>query len=81
MFHPNSKYCDYAVYSNGEVCISILHPPFEDPTNPQERLDEKWNPVLTMEAVLMSVNSMLIDPNLESPANVDAAKMYKEKRQ
>jgi ubiquitin-conjugating enzyme E2 G2 len=29
----------------------------------------------------MSVNSMLIDPNLESPANVDAAKMYKEKRQ
>jgi len=45
--------------------------------NPQERLDEKWNPILTMEAVIMSVNSMLVDPNLDSPANVDAAKMFR----
>lgn len=33
-----------------------------------------------MEAVIVSVNSMLIDPNLDSPANVDAAKMFREKR-
>jgi len=28
----------------------------------------------------MSVTSMLVDPNLESPANVDAAKLLKENR-
>ena len=33
-----------------------------------------------MEAVIVSVNSMLVDPNLDSPANVDAAKLYKENR-
>lgn len=49
--------------------------------NPQERLDEKWSPILTMEAVVISVISMMVDPNLDSPANVDAAKMYREKRE
>lgn len=34
-----------------------------------------------MEAVIVSVNSMLVDPNCDSPANVDAAKLYKEKRE
>lgn len=48
--------------------------------NPQEKLEEKWNPILTMEAVVISVTSMLVDPNLDSPANVDAAKMFKERR-
>ena len=44
-------------------------------------MTEKWNLVLTIEAVLVSVVSMLIDPNLESPANVDASVMYKNDRQ
>ncbi len=70
--HKNSL-----VYPTGEVCISILHPPFEDPMNPQERVEEKWNPILTIEAVIMSITSMLVDPNLDSPANVDAAKLHK----
>lgn len=28
----------------------------------------------------MSVTSMLVDPNIESPANVDAAKLFKENK-
>ncbi len=28
----------------------------------------------------MSVTSMLVDPNLDSPANVDAAKLLKENK-
>lgn len=36
--------------------------------------------MLTIEAVLISVTSMLVDPNLDSPANVDAAKLMKENR-
>jgi hypothetical protein len=27
------------VYPTGEVCISILHPPYEDPMNPQEKVE------------------------------------------
>ena len=33
-----------------------------------------------MEKILISVMSMLAEPNDESPANVEAAKMWREKR-
>lgn len=36
--------------------------------------------MLSVESVLISVISMLVGPNLESPANVDAAIMYKNDR-
>lgn len=70
MWHPN-------IFKNGKVCISILHPPVVDETNLQERLDEKWRPVLGVKEIVLSVSSMLISPNLESPANVDAAVLFK----
>nr|GFD17856.1 ubiquitin-conjugating enzyme E2 7 [Tanacetum cinerariifolium] len=38
-WHPN-------VYPDGKVCISILHPPGEDP-NGYETAMERWNPVHT----------------------------------
>ncbi|CAK4075650.1 unnamed protein product [Aphanomyces euteiches] len=66
MWHPN-------VYPNGVVCISILHPPGEDRMNAQESADERWRPILGVEAILVSVISMLSDPNDDSPANIDAA--------
>lgn len=43
-------------------------------------MTEKWNPILSIEAVLVSVISMLVDPNLESPANIDASVMFKNDR-
>lgn len=55
------------------MCISILHPPGPDPVNLEETAAERWRPVLGVEAILMSVMSMLGSPNLDSPANVDAA--------
>ena len=58
--------------SNGEVCISILHEPGEDKWG-YEKPEERWLPVHTVETILISVISMLADPNDESPANVDAA--------
>eukprot|EP00457_Paulinella_chromatophora_P013351 gb/GEZN01013642.1/.p1 GENE.gb/GEZN01013642.1/~~gb/GEZN01013642.1/.p1 ORF type:complete len:190 (+),score=24.60 gb/GEZN01013642.1/:130-699(+) len=70
-FHPN-------VYKDGKVCISILHEAKEDKFNKQEKMEEKWRPILGVEAVLISVLSMLGDPNLDSPANVDAAVMLKK---
>lgn len=63
-FHPN-------VYANGTVCISILHPPGDDP-NMYESSSERWSPVQSVEKILLSVVSMLAEPNDESGANVDA---------
>ncbi len=70
MWHPN-------VFPDGKVCISILHPPGEDKHNEMESADERWRPILGVEAILVSVISMLTDPNDESPANIDAGIMWR----
>jgi ubiquitin-conjugating enzyme E2 G1 len=69
IFHPN-------VYENGEVCISILHPP-EDDKYGYESASERWSPVQTPETILLSVISMLSSPNDESPANIEAGKLWR----
>uniref|UniRef100_A0A803P1N6 E2 ubiquitin-conjugating enzyme n=1 Tax=Cannabis sativa TaxID=3483 RepID=A0A803P1N6_CANSA len=70
MWHPN-------VYSDGKVCISILHAPGDDP-NGYELASERWSPVHTVESIVLSIISMLSSPNDESPANVEAANGEKE---
>ena len=62
----------FSVEKNGDVCISILHEPGDDKWG-YEKASERWLPVHTVETILISVISMLADPNDESPANVDAA--------
>lgn len=61
------------------MCISILHAPGDDP-NHYEHASERWSPVQSVEKILISVMSMLAEPNDESPANVEAAKMWRERR-
>ena len=46
-----------------------------------ERSEERWSPVQSVEKVLISVISMMAEPNDESPANVDAAKMWRDDRE
>lgn len=70
IWHPN-------IGGNGDVCISILHEPGDDKYG-YEKASERWLPVHTVETILLSVISMLADPNDESPANVDAAKEWRE---
>ncbi|XP_030848052.1 ubiquitin-conjugating enzyme E2 G1 isoform X2 [Strongylocentrotus purpuratus] len=70
IWHPN-------IDKEGDVCISILHEPGEDKWG-YERPSERWLPIHTVETILISVISMLADPNDESPANVDAAKDWRE---
>ncbi|XP_009467256.1 PREDICTED: ubiquitin-conjugating enzyme E2 G1 [Nipponia nippon] len=65
IWHPN-------VDKNGDVCISILHEPGEDKYG-YEKPEERWLPIHTVETIMISVISMLADPNGDSPANVDAA--------
>lgn len=62
----------FTVAKNGDVCISILHEPGEDKFG-YEKPEERWLPIHTVETIMISVISMLADPNSDSPANVDAA--------
>ncbi|KAF4358678.1 hypothetical protein F8388_005618 [Cannabis sativa] len=96
IWHPN-------VYPDGRVCISILHPPGDDP-NGYELASERWTPVHTVcdvlkmiyvssaysysyrsevlvESIVLSIISMLSSPNDESPANVEAAKEWRDRRE
>lgn len=82
---------------NGDLCISILHPPIDDPQS-GELPCERWNPTQNVRwaliilhismfsngvwismyrTVLLSVISLLNEPNTFSPANVDASVMYR----
>lgn len=72
MFHPN-------IYKDGAVCISILHSPGDDP-NQYEDASERWSPIQSVEKILISVMSMLAEPNDESGANIDASKVWRDNR-
>ncbi|CCH43929.1 Ubiquitin-conjugating enzyme E2 [Wickerhamomyces ciferrii] len=71
IYHPN-------VYRDGRLCISILHQG-GDPTS-DEPDAETWSPAQTVETVLISIVSLLEDPNPSSPANVDAAVDWRKKQ-
>ncbi|EPE34654.1 UBC-like protein [Glarea lozoyensis ATCC 20868] len=72
IYHPN-------IYPDGRVCISILHPPGEDEQS-GELASERWSPLQGVESVLRSVLLLLDDPEIASPANVDAGVMYRDNR-
>lgn len=73
MWHPNIH------AQTGKVCISILHKPGNDPLE-YELSQERWLPIHTVETIIVSVISMLLDPNCESPLNVEAAKDFRNNR-
>lgn len=73
IFHPN-------IYPDGKVCISILHAPGEDEQS-GEQANERWSPLQCVETVLRSILLLLDDPEISSPANVDAGVMYRDRRE
>ncbi len=72
IYHPN-------IYPDGQLCISILHKPGEDLMSGEEA-SERWSPLQGVESVLRSVLLLLDDPEINSPANVDASVTYRDKR-
>lgn len=50
------------VYSDGRLCLDIL--------------DNRWSPTYDVMAILTSIQSLLHDPNPNSPANSEAASLY-----
>lgn len=52
------------VYSDGSICLDIIQ--------------DHWSPIMTVGMVLTSIQSLLTDPNPDSPANPEAARLYRE---
>lgn len=50
------------IYPNGELCLDIL--------------SNRWSPSYDVLAILISIQSLLNDPNVKSPANADAAHLF-----
>ena len=68
-YHPN-------VYLDGKICISILHE--GEDIYGYEHSSERWSPSHGVNSIMLSIVSMLPEPNLDSPANVDAAKTWRD---
>lgn len=66
MYHPN-------VYSDGKVCISTLQVPAPGSAAANLENSMYWRPVVGVEQALLSVISLLSDPNHEDAANSAAA--------
>jgi ubiquitin-conjugating enzyme E2 G1 len=66
--HPN-------IYTDGRVCISILHDGIDE--YGYEAISERWNPSHSVNSVLMSILTLLPNPNFESPADINTSVMWK----
>ena len=49
------------IFPDGTLCLDIIQ--------------DKWKPIYTVSTILASIQSLLCDPNNDSPANVDAARL------
>lgn len=54
------------IYADGKICLDILQ--------------AQWTPSYDVAAILASIQSLLCDPNPNSPANSEAARLFQENR-
>lgn len=57
---------NFAVYADGGICLDILQ--------------NQWSPIYDIAAILTSIQSLLCDPNPNSPANSEAARLFQENK-
>ena len=58
----------------------ILHPNISGQTICLDILGETWKPTMTLGKLLVSIRSLLNEPNFSSPLNSDAASLYKKNK-
>mmetsp|Transcript_148091 Transcript_148091/g.210313 ORF Transcript_148091/g.210313 Transcript_148091/m.210313 type:complete len:166 (+) Transcript_148091:203-700(+) len=54
------------VYADGQICLDILQ--------------NRWSPTYNVGGILASIQSLLDEPNPNSPANAEAAKLYTDNK-
>lgn len=54
------------MYGDGSICLDIL--------------GNQWSPIYDVAAILTSIQSLLCDPNPNSPANSEAARLFNENK-
>lgn len=54
------------VYNDGTICLDVLQ--------------NQWSPIFDVQTILTSIQSLLCDPNPESPANPEAARLFVDNR-
>uniref|UniRef100_A0A803L931 E2 ubiquitin-conjugating enzyme n=2 Tax=Chenopodium quinoa TaxID=63459 RepID=A0A803L931_CHEQI len=54
------------IYADGSICLDILQ--------------NQWSPIYDVAAILTSIQSLLCDPNPNSPANSEAARLFSENK-
>uniref|UniRef100_A0A8I4A0E5 Ubiquitin conjugating enzyme E2 A n=1 Tax=Callithrix jacchus TaxID=9483 RepID=A0A8I4A0E5_CALJA len=55
-----------SVYADGSICLDILQ--------------NRWSPTYDVSSILTSIQSLLDEPNPNSPANSQAAQLYQENK-
>jgi ubiquitin-conjugating enzyme E2 A len=55
------------VYADGGICLDILQ--------------NRWSAAHGVASILLSIQSLLCEPNPDSPANAEAAKLFSENKQ
>lgn len=66
IYHPNIGKSNLSLDNLGRICLDILK--------------KNWSPALQMKSVLLSIQSLMAEPNPDDPLNNEAAAEWKSNK-